>query len=212
MSAPAALEVFIPVARGRAFFRALTWAVCGVALALPAKLLAEGLDFSSSAISGRLVSICLAAVVVLLAALLLLVVVLTGRWLLVTVWPGRLGMTANGAGLSMKLGPFGARRIEAVALVATYPYEADDDDDNGGFEAYLPEEEQHRLFVPALRRRGDSERIDRLILKLAKGSEADLARQMRPVIEAWRRTAAATEERPGSLPSDRPAAMPPRRC
>lgn len=210
MSASAAPEVFIPVARGRACFRALTWAVCGVALALPAKLLAEGLNFNSSAISGRLVSLCLAAVVVLLVVLLLLVVVLTGRWLLVTIWPGELGITANGAGLSMRLGPFGVRRFDAFSLVATYPYEADDDD--GGFEAYLPEEEQHRLFVPALRRRGADERIDRLILKFAQGSEADLARLLHPAIEAWRRSPAATEERPDSPPLDRPAARPPHRC
>lgn len=182
--------VWMPVSRGRAVTRGIFLAIPALLLALAAKLALERVSLAPSGISSRWVdfSLGLLGLFAMLAALACAVP--AARWLALGLWPARVGVSATETWLAFRLGPFGTRLFAANELVVRYPYEEDDDEiEDAGFEAYLPEEQQRRVLLPDIRHRRSSEPLQELIRRFAPGTEAELAAALRPMIDRWKSVA-----------------------
>ena len=99
----------------------------------------------------------------------------------------RLGVFLTEHGVRMRLGPLGVKSFDAARIKVRYPFELIDEDDNGGFEAFLPEEEQLRRFLPRMDHPNSPRPLDRIMLDYVSATEEDAARLLRPIIEGWHR-------------------------
>jgi len=152
------------------------------------------LDFSAPSTVNRLVSYS-AAIVVIPAPLAALVCGFKFvRYLLLAAWPARIGVSASERGLLLQLGPFGRRRYGSDQLEVLYPFEQTESEDDGGFEAYLPESQQVAMFLPRITHPAASEPINRTLLRFCPGDEGSVAARLRPVIQAWRAASSAFAE------------------
>lgn len=120
------------------------------------------------------------------------------RYILLAVWPARVCVSADDDGLTMRLGPFGTRWYPSTELSALYPFEITDEDIDGGFEAYLPEEEQVARLLPRLTHPNAPKPLHRTILQFSCGDEASIAAKLRPVIQRWRAKQHALAQTPES--------------
>lgn len=180
--------VTVPAGRVRALTRAVAWCVPTAATGLPAVLLFFRVDLSPSAMSSRMVELSLAAMAIPFALAALGCMFIALRWLLLAAWPARVGIVASAEALVLRLGPFGTRQYETAKLDVRYPFELveDEDEEDGGFEAFLPEDEQFARLLPRMRHPLNEEPLNRTMLKFVSGSEADLAAALRPMIQRWR--------------------------
>lgn len=179
-------EIVLPVSRGRAFFRAAVWAVPAVILGAAVTIIYGRLDFIPSGVSNRLVdyAVALATSPLLLAALWTATKCV--RWLALCLWGSAVEITAAPTTLTFRLGPFGKRTYIVADLDIRYPFELFDEADEGGFESFLPEEQQRRTLLPRILHPNTGVPLQRTILQFAAGEEADIARTLRPAIDHWR--------------------------
>jgi hypothetical protein len=180
------LEIFWPAARARAVTRGTLWAAASLLLAIASFTIYRSLQFGSSVAGGRLVAIAIGVGALPLLILTVITAVQAIRWLGLAVWPGRAGVFATAASLTLRFGPFGTQRFEAAALDVKYPFELSGDFEDGGFEAFLPEEHQLASFLPRIAHPDAREPINRTILRYAAGTEAQIAAGLRPAIQRWR--------------------------
>ena len=108
---------------------------------------------------------------------------------LLGVWPGPVGVFATSKALVLRLGPFRTRSFDVARLDIRYPFELSGDEDDGGFEAFLPEEEQKERFLPRLLHPDAKARINFLVQKFAAGPESEIAKALRPAFDRWRGSA-----------------------
>lgn len=146
----------------------------------------RSLDFSPAGGSHRLVDVSLLIAVLPVAVGAVYLLVLGLRWIALAVWPTSVGVVATSDALILRLGPFGIRRFDVARLDLKYAFELTGDEDDGGFESFLPEKEQMAMFLPRMLHPTYKERIDLLILKFAGGSESDVADALRPAFDRWR--------------------------
>ena len=168
--------------------RGILWGMPAAILIATLYLTLRAIDFTPSAVSSRWVSysIVLALIPVALAAAAATWTAL--RWLLLALWPGQLGIFADPDALTLRLGPFGTRRYPADQLDIRYPYELiDDDDADGGFEAYLPEEQQRAQFLPRITHTAMATPLNRELLRFTALPEPAAVRIVRPVLDVWRK-------------------------
>ncbi len=177
---------FCAISRGAAFMRGALWvASAGLCCALTLVVF-ESLDFSPAGAANRLVDLSLLIATLPIALAGLYLGVLGFRWIGLAVWPGPVGVVATKVELSLRLGAFGTRRFEACRLNLKYAFELSGDEEDGGFESFLPEEEQVAKFLPRILYPTSRDRIDLMLLKFARGSEAEIARALRPAFDEWR--------------------------
>ena len=179
-------EIVLPVSRSRAFFRALLWGIPAALLSAIAVMIYGGLHFVPSGVSNRVVdyAIALGAGPLLVAALWTALKCL--RWSALGLWGGPVEIVAAPTTLTFRLGPFGRRVVNVADLDIRYPFELLDDEDEGGFESFLPEEKQRETLLPRVLQSKSRIPLQESILRFAAGEEADIARALRPAIELWR--------------------------
>ncbi len=194
----------LPVGRSRSLTRASLWGVVAALVVVPLRAVFERLNFVPTAFSNRLVDYSFVLLALPFVLLAVSCVIKSMQWLLLASWPGKIGIFADENELTLRLGPFGTRRFDTKRLDIRYPFERREEEDEGGFEALLPEEDQRRNLLPHMfvwhrfpagagqgleTRTKRPVQVDRLILRFASGSESDLAARLRPLIERWREKA-----------------------
>ncbi|MDO8629788.1 MAG: hypothetical protein Q7R41_04785 [Phycisphaerales bacterium] len=178
--------VVLSVSRARAVTRGLLCLVPALLLGAATFATYSRLHFVPTAISNRLVDYSIAVALLPCSIFTLVFGFRAVRWLLLSCWPGDVAIVADETALTLRLGPFGTRAYDAGQLDARYPFEQSGDFEDGGFEAYLPEEEQRARFLPSLTHPGAPEPLHRTILRFAVGTEPYAAAALRPVIDHWR--------------------------
>ncbi len=180
---PAAM---IPVNRWAALTRSILWAVAAVMAAGVLTPIHNSVNLRPNALSNRIVDYGLLVAALPIGIIGLVCLWKCIQWTLLVAWPGETSITADEDSLVMRLGPFGTRRYAARRLAMHYPFELADDGAEGGFESFLPEEEQRDTLLPLITNHGASEAINRTLLRFASRPEKELARQLRPVLDIWR--------------------------
>lgn len=174
------------ISRSAAFVRGALWIASALLCGAGVAVVFQSLDFSPAGASNRIVDLCILAVTLPVVATGLYLLVLGLRWIGLSVWPGAVGIVATDGELVLRLGAFGTRRFDVSRLDLKYAFELSGDEDDGGFESFLPEEEQMANYLPRILHLKAKDRIDRMILKFSQGAEADIARALRPAFEVWR--------------------------
>jgi hypothetical protein len=136
------------LARGRAATRAILWAVPTLLLGATTIVIYGPLQFIPTSVSNRIVDYAVAIAALPLAAMGVVCGVRAAQHLLAVVWPSPLGLVANDDTLKLQLGPFGNVEYPVRELDIRYPFELSGDFDDGGFEQYLPEDEQMARLLP----------------------------------------------------------------
>jgi hypothetical protein len=180
-----AATVYLPLARGRALTRAVLWAVPALLTGAAVAAIYPNLQFRSTAVSSAIVDYAMAIASLPLVAGALFCTFRALQHFLAAAWPGPLGVYADRDSLRLSLGPFGARGFVARELDIRYPFEMDDDN-SGGFEQFLPEDEQKARLLPSMNHRTVQRSVHRTILRFAAGDEAHVASRLGPLIEHWR--------------------------
>jgi hypothetical protein len=186
MGGAATEVVVLSVARARAASRALVCSVPAFLLTMTTVLIYGRLNFVPTGVSNRLVDYSIAAISLPIPLIAVWTALKALRWLLLAVWPARLGVVADADNLTLHFGPFGNRTYDAPRLDVRYPFELSQDADGGGFEAFLPEDEQRAKLLPRILHPDAREPLSRVILRLVKDSEPDAARALRSTIDRWR--------------------------
>jgi len=179
--------VVLPVARGRAASRALVCSAPAFLLGAATVLIYGRLNFVPSGVSNRLVDYSLAAISLPIPLIAVWTALQSLRWLLLALWPAPIAVVAEVDSLTLRLGPFGTRAYDSARLDVRYPFELSQDADGGGFEAFLPEDEQRAKLLPRILHPAAREPLHRVILRFVKESEPDATRTLRPLIDRWRR-------------------------
>ena len=179
--------VFIPLARGRAATRAILWAVPALLLGAMLAVIYNRLQFRPTAVSSGIVDYAVAIAALPLVGFAVFCVGRMMQYFLAVVWPGPLGLHADGEYLQLFLGPFGNHCYRADELEIRYPFEMESDDEGGRFEQFLPEGEQLARILPRISHRTAKVPINRIILGFIGGDEPGIASRLRRVIEHWRR-------------------------
>lgn len=204
-------QIFLPASRARALGRGILGGTAAAPAALVLNLAAPSLSFRHSGASNQIEDYALAFAFLLIGIAGLAAAAWGGRWVLLALWPGRIGFVADARGLLWRLGPFGSGRLDAERIEARYLFELDDEElEEGQFEAFLPEETQRRTMLPRLRHPEAPRCVRPLLLNFCGAPEEELADRLRPVIEVWRRIARADEEPAARHEAgDRPPLKPP---
>lgn len=180
------IAIHIPVARLKALVRGVWWSMSALLAGLLSYLVYSSLDWRPSAVTSRLVEYCIAVAALPAPATLLYSAFKTLRWVGLCLWPAGVGVLADERSLIFKLGPFGTRVYDVARLDVRYPFELSSEVEDGGYEAFLPEEEQVARFLPRLLHPKSQEPLNRVMLRFVLGDEAAVAAAMRPIIERWR--------------------------
>lgn len=195
-------SLFIPLSRARAATRAILWAVPALLLGTATIVIYSRLEFIPTAVSNRLVdyAVAVASLPLTLVAVFCALRMLTQ--LLAVAWPPPLGIEAGEHSLALLLGPFGIKVFPADELDIRYPFELSGDSDDGGFEQFLPEEEQMARLLPRITHPRAKLPINRTILRFVAGDEAQVARLLQPMVARWRerRSDRESSPSPGPLP------------
>ncbi|MCC7292704.1 MAG: hypothetical protein IT449_11655 [Phycisphaerales bacterium] len=179
--------IVLPVSRVRAAMRFAFYALAAGGCYLLLRLAAPAIRFTPSGASNRIEDYALLAALLPVAGLGLWLAWRGTRWLALAGWPGRVGIEAGERELVLALGPFGSLRLDAARLRAVYLFELDEDDlESDQFEAHLPENHQRQTLLPRMTHPECPFPLRERLLLLLGGDEADLARQLAPVIHAWR--------------------------
>lgn len=179
-------HIFLPFSRGRAATRAILWLVPTLLLAALAFVVYSQLDFSPNAVSSRIVDFSIAFGGLPLPLLTIFCGVRAFQHILAIVWVAPLGVFAGSDVLELRFGPFGSAAYPARELDIRYPFELSGDFDDGGFEHYLPEEEQLARLLPRILHHRAAKPINRTMLQFLSGDEQATAHALRPAIELWR--------------------------
>ena len=180
------LVATLPVGRVRALVKGTLWAAAALLLAVIAMAIYGGLHFRPTAVSNRLVDYGVAALMFPLPLAALFTAWKALPWLLLSSWPGSMGVLADGRAITLRLGPFGTRRYDADRLDVRYPYELVDSEADATFESFLPREQQFEKLLPQMVHAPSGERLELVILRFVSCSEEEAATALRPVIERWR--------------------------
>lgn len=179
-------EVYLPASRSRAWMNGLIRGAGASISGFLVALILVRLDFSTTAISNRIVDFALAVVSLPLVMAALVWGIQAIRWLALALWPAAIGAFASASGLTLRFGPFGTSTYPASELDVRYLFELGEEESDGSYEALLPEEEQRAQFVPRLAHPAATQPLDRVIIRFVAGSEADMAASLRPVVDRWR--------------------------
>ncbi len=157
----------------------------------------RGLNFTPSGVSNRITEYALAAVLAPVALVGVALVISGLRWLLMSIWPGRLGIIASADALTFQLGPMGVQRYAMEELTVRYLFESSPGEESETlYEALLDPDVQMAEFLPRIEGRQDSKRLDLWMLKFAGLAERQCAASLRP----W--TDMVRNDRGCSSPSD----------
>lgn len=178
--------IVVPLGRAQAFLRGILWTLPATVLGFSVYTAFPRLHFVPSGVSNRVVDYSLALVLLLIAFLGLTLGVRALQWLVLAFWPGSIGVVATHDELTLKLGPFGTRRYPTGELELRYPFELSEEETDGSFESFLPEEQQRALFLPRITHPAEHAPINRTIMRFSSGPESRIATLLGPAIEHWR--------------------------
>lgn len=178
-------QVRIPVSRSKALVRAIVWFVPAALLTVAAVGIYRRLNFVPSGISNRLVDYAFAIASLPIPVGALWTAWKGMGWLLLSAWGSAVEIIATPTALAFHLGPFARRTFQIADLDVRYPFQLMDEDDGGGFESFLPEEQQRATLLPRIIHPTTRTPLQRTILQFAVGQEAELATQLRGMIERW---------------------------
>jgi len=165
----------------------MVWLVPAAIAALIVFLVAYDLNFKPTGARTRIVDFAIAAVLLPLGSLSLYLLFQAIRWLTVVIWPGPLGVFCFKDRLELALGPWGRKVYDVDRLDLRYLFEMDEEEHGGEFEAYLPEDQQRREFLPPMAHPDSLRPLSRVILDRTLRAEAEAAAALRPAIDVWRR-------------------------
>ena len=197
---PTVAVVQLAVGRSNAVTRGFIWAGAAVLLAVVTVTVYDGLTFTSNGVSSAIVDFSIALIALPIPISTIITTWIAGRWFLLGLWPGSVGICACDDELVLRLGPFGTRRYDAARLDIRYPFELAEDEAGAGFEAFLPEQQQRDQLLPSVTHPRAHEAIDRAILRFAVGSEREIAKALGPVIRRWRAEPPGVCDAAGVLP------------
>lgn len=186
--------VQMPASRTHAITRGLIWAVPTALFTAIGVSIYSALDFSPTGVSNRLVEYGFGVFALVFPAGALWAAIKSLRWMLMGCWPAPVGVFANDRELILALGPAGTKKFDVARLNIQYAFELTDELTEEGYEAYLPEEEQMRLFLPRMTHPLTAVRIDQLILDYVQRDEETAATALRPAIDQWRSQRATRSE------------------
>lgn len=193
------IAIHLPAARLKALVRGVWWSMSALLAGLLSYLVYSGLDWRPSAVTSRLVEYCIAVAALPAPAILLYSAFQALRWVGLCLWPAGVGVHADEQSLIFKLGPFGTRVYDVARLDVRYPFELSSEVEDGGYEAFLPEEEQVARFLPRLVHPQSQEPLNRVMLRFVLGDEATVAAAMRPIIERWQSSKNQDDATPRSV-------------
>ncbi len=176
----------IPASRARAVTRGLLWLAPAFLLGVVLRVIVHELWMSEPGMRSWIVELSLWMALLPLPLVTLSLLFAGLRWLLLGLWPGPVGFFGYEDRLEARLGSFGTRVYDLPRLRVRYFFELDDEVEDGGFEAYLPEEEQIEKYLPRMDHPRSAQPIHQIIMRYAAGSEDRLASQLRPATERWR--------------------------
>jgi len=176
----------VAVSRGGSLVRGVLWVAASTLCGVITVVVLGSLDFSPAGISHRLVDVALLIAVSPVAILGVYLGLCGLRWLGLAGWPGFVGVVATRDALVLRFGPFGTRRFDTGRLELKYAFELSADEEDGGFESFLPKEEQIARFLPRMFHPDGRGRIDVTILKYTGHDESVVARAFRPAFDLWR--------------------------
>lgn len=177
--------VFIPIARGRMLTLAILWAVPALILGAAVFTIYPNLHFRPTGVSTRIVDFSIAVATFPLLGLGAFCAFRAVQYFLAALWPGKLGLYADREYLQFFLGPFGRKGFRVAELDIRYPFEREDDE-GGGFEQFLPEEEQRSRLLPRIIHPSEKTPINRILLRFVAGDEARIVAALGAVILQWR--------------------------
>lgn len=180
--------IFVPLSRGRAATRAVLWLVPALLLCVSCYLIYGKLNFSANAVSNRIVDFAVATAALPLVILMGFCVMRFVQYTLMVCWFSPLGVRAGAEFLELRLGPFGSAGYRSAELDIRYPFELSGDFEDGGFEQFLPEEEQISRLLPRILHQNSPRPINRTFIRFLRGDERAIANSLRPAIEYWRST------------------------
>ncbi len=186
-------SAFVPAARGRAFARSSVWLAPALVHGLISWHILSDVRLGTTGGASTIVTVAMIALLIPFALAGVAMIVLGLRWLLLALWPGRVGVTADARSLHLAFGPFGSRTYDVDRLDTKYYFELSIDIVEVGFEALLPDEEQVANFLPRLLHPDAKTPINRTIMRFAGGTEAEVACALRPMIAHWRGEEATVE-------------------
>jgi len=187
------MTIVMPVSRARALTRAVVWAVPAVLGGLITILIYSRLHFVPTAVSNRLVDYSIAFICLPVPISCLIAIFRMLRWLLLAAWPGAVVIVANESALTFSLGPFGTKAYDAARMVIRYPFELlEDENSEGAFESFLPEEEQLRVLLPRITHPSSAKPLNELLLRFVDVGETHATKLLRPALEHWRAMIAGT--------------------
>lgn len=152
------------------------------------------LSFARTAVSNGIVDYAIAIAALPLVILTFVCAARALRHLLALVWFSPLGVQANHDSLQLVFGPFGNVSFPSRELEIRYPFEMSGDFDDGGFEQYLPEDEQTARLLPRITHPRARVVINRTILRFVTGDEARIVVKLKPVIDRWRAQNSTVQE------------------
>lgn len=194
------MTTFVPLARSKALTRAMLWGSVAVISGTVAALMLANIEWRPSPASSALVEYAIALVALPIGVTALITAGLSARWLLLTIWPAKLGLEAGPDHLVLRLGPFGTRWFDSARLNVRYPFQLSADVEDGRFgeyEAFLPEEVQRATLLPRIMHPDSEKPISPLILRYIGLPEAELAASLRPLLQHWQTVYTQHSDRSG---------------
>ncbi len=175
----------LAASRTRLLSTAMLWASASVVLALLCFILYGRIEFQVSGLRSRAVDFSYVIILLPLGLVSLVTIWKTFQSLLVALWPGFVGIKFSDDYLSIDYGPFRSGHYESKSLDICYPFELSADEMEGHVEAFLPKQQQYETMLPRMLYAGSNLRVDRLIQKLLRRPDEEIASVMRPMIERW---------------------------
>lgn len=186
-------SVHIPLSRSKAWRRAATFLLPGLAILFLLTRQIQELNFKPSGVSNRLPEYAW-GIVYLFGVVIGLRLAWRGfYWSLVAIWRGNLGITADREQFVVAMGPMGRKVYDSGGIVARYPYDDPEAGDDGLAEGLRDPARYRKTYLPILTHAASKIRLDLLVRHLAGEAESSLAASLHDFI-MWRRQANGISE------------------
>jgi hypothetical protein len=177
----------LPADRGGLLRKATVRLLAAALLGVVAARLWAWLDFSPSAVGNRIVQVSLVVLVIPLVLAAAMVAMSGMRQFLAGAWPGFSGVEIRQDRIVLRRGALPSRSYAATDLDLRYLFEMDEDEHNGVFESYLPEDHQRATMLPPLRCAREPEPLRLVLLRWTAVDEPRAAAALAGGLEALRR-------------------------
>ncbi|MHC5110224.1 MAG: hypothetical protein ACYTHJ_10140 [Planctomycetota bacterium] len=178
-------DVFLPASRLRALSRATLWTAAAALLIVACIPIYGSLSFQVTGATNRIIEYSIAIIALPLPCLALITGFTGLRWLILGLWPKSTGFLFARDRLEISLGVFGRHRLPLAHLDIKYPYDLDEDEADGSFESFLPQDIQRATLVPAMTHPAFGGKIHLELQRFTAETEQQLATRLQDVFDHW---------------------------